>query len=782
VVSVLGVKLRRDLVRHKAQFASVALVIGLGVAVFGATYDAYRNLDGAFTRFYTQTAFADATATGGNSSVIADTARGDPGRPAVVLRHQADLPFRVAGSHVLLGRIISVPPGQSKVDGLKLMAGRLLTPGDRDAALLERHVADHFGLRPGSRIDIAAGGGGWRPVRVAGVVASPEYLFPARSSQDLITTPEDFGVAFAPETMVAAIPGSAEQVLVRATDRAAAPALVRAFTAQAQRHGAVVVTEAAHPSATALRQDVDAFATLAVLFPVLFILAAGLGAYVLLSRLVQAQRPLIGTFAAAGLPARRIRRHYLSFGLVTAAAGTAAGILAGLPLAWWVTGEYAGALGLPVDIPFTVRPATLLAGAAAGIAVGAVASWVPARAATRISPAAAMRASAPAARGRTSVLERLPGARRLPVRWRMVLRSFGRSPRRSLTTIAGVAAALVLILTSAGMRDTAKVLLPRQFTDIQRQNAQVLFTGRAGTAVLDRLRAIPGVAAAELAARQTVTVVAGSRQFRTELLAFQPHTAMHGFLMPDGNYRSLPHRGVSLGAALADRLSLHTGDTIILDLPTGPARDRVAGFVNEPFGTYAYTSLPHLRQIAPGTGPNVALIKLTSGADRLAVRQAATALPGVAGYADMHAIRDSIARELGIFDLLVLVMLAFGCALAAVLVLTAMTANAAERAAELGGLRAAGMPRRMLGRLITAENLLLTLAAVPIGLVLGVLVARGFMSSYNNELYRFSLQLRPWTLPAAAVIVLLAAALAQIPALRTVAHLDIARIVRERSL
>jgi hypothetical protein len=33
-----------------------------------------------------------------------------------------------------------------------------------------------------------------------------------------------------------------------------------------------------------------------------------------------------------------------------------------------------------------------------------------------------------------------------------------------------------------------------------------------------------------------------------------------------------------------------------------------------------------------------------------------------------------------------------------------------------------------------------------------------------------------------ALIVLLAAVLAQIPALRTVAHLDIAQIVRERSL
>ncbi len=105
------------------------------------------------------------------------------------------------------------------------------------------------------------------------------------------------------------------------------------------------------------------------------------------------------------------------------------------------------------------RPTTVLAGLAIGVLASVAAAYLPARRAASIGPAAAMGGVVPTGPGGASVFERLvPPLRRLPVRWRSVLRGVGRHPRRSLATIVGVVLAAILILSSWGMVDTVRVL------------------------------------------------------------------------------------------------------------------------------------------------------------------------------------------------------------------------------------------------------------------------------------------------------------------------------------
>jgi putative ABC transport system permease protein len=111
-----------------------------------------------------------------------------------------------------------------------------------------------------------------------------------------------------------------------------------------------------------------------------------------------------------------------------------------------------------------------------------------------------------------------------------------------------------------------------------------------------------------------------------------------------------------------------------------------------------------------------------------------------------------------------------------------MSANVAERATELGTLRAAGLSRGILARLVGVENLLLTLIGVPVGLAAGTFVARWVMSSYQIEGYRWTLRMQTSTLLVVAVGVIAASVLSQVPVVRGLHRIDLARIVRERSL
>lgn len=69
---------------------------------------------------------------------------------------------------------------------------------------------------------------------------------------------------------------------------------------------------------------------------------------------------------------------------------------------------------------------------------------------------------------------------------------------------------------------------------------------------------------------------------------------------------------------------------------------------------------------------------------------------------------------------------------------------------------------------LTLENLLATAAALPFGLAAGAGAAWLFLQSFNSDLFNMQLALGWSTLALAAVAVLAAAAISQLPAMRMV--------------
>ena len=75
------------------------------------------------------------------------------------------------------------------------------------------------------------------------------------------------------------------------------------------------------PAVQVLRQDLESFATLAFLFPFMFLTIASLTIYVLLNRLVESQRIQIGLMRSIGYSTRSVLFHYLGFALIVGIAG-----------------------------------------------------------------------------------------------------------------------------------------------------------------------------------------------------------------------------------------------------------------------------------------------------------------------------------------------------------------------------------------------------------------------------------------------------------------------------
>lgn len=789
MVKALRAKVRRDLKRQRAQFGAVVATLFIGIALFVASYDAYLNLQASYQRLYSDLRLADLTISGGDADAFAAAGR-RMGAGETATRTLADTPVRIDASHKLLGRVVGLPAaGQPNVGRVLVLSGSYLDAARPRGVLVEQHMADHFDLAPGDALDVLASGG-WETVDVLGVVASPEYLWPAASRQEVFTTPDDFGVLFVPEALAAgAPPGSARrQALFFFGDAPDRQSLERRLKDLALSEGADAQTRAEQPSNAALQEDVKGFNELALLFPVLFLSAAAMAAYVLLTRIVYAQRAQIGTLMANGMSRRTLLGHYLSYGVVAGLAGAVPGALAGMLLARWVTSMYTSAISVPVTV-IGLHPATPATGIVIGLVAGLVAAAGPALLASRLSPAEAMRGPTPTGAGRPSPIERLlPHRRPLPVRLKFVLRGIGRNRRRTAYTIVGVVLALTLILASWGMLDTTDVLLARQFEQVQRQEAQVYLTGRLTPGRLARLSDAEGVASAEPVAEYGVSLTAGGKRYETTLTAFEPVTRMHTFFVSGEETRRPPQDGVYAGVALREVLGVEVGDRVRIDIPAldSSIDRRLAGFVDEPLGTPVYMSLPDLDRAVGGSGgpaaANSAMIRFTPGADPAVMRGLITKVGDVAAYSDSKAVLTAVEQYMGLFYAFVGIMLVFGAVMAFALIFNTMSVNIAERMVEVATLRAEGVGRRAVARLIASENLLVTALGVVPGLLVGYLFSAYYLASYNSDLFRFTLHMRVSTLVISAAAILVVGLTSQWPGLRAVGRLDIPSVVRERSL
>lgn len=528
------------------------------------------------------------------------------------------------------------------------------------------------------------------------------------------------------------------------------------------------------------------------MFPALFLLAAGMATFIILTRVVYSQRGQIGTLMASGVSRRLITRHYLSYGLVLGVAGAVVGVLLGMLMGFGITGFYTDALGIP-DTVTEFHWMTPIIGLVFGLAVGALAALAPTRAASRLSPAEAMRGETPTQDGGSSLVERLvPPVRRLPIRWLMVLRGVGRNPRRSLSTIIGVVLALTLILASWGMIDTVQNIVDRNFNQISLEDANVVLNVPVNESEVGLIENVSGVSVAEGVIGLSVSAQGPDGTYTSQLEAYGSSTAVHGFDTIQGG---LPADGVVVGKALGPEIGVSPGDDVELSFPTlGTSfSTTIAGFVDEPLGTFVYMDRDALIRaisladpaIPPEVlyEPSISFIKTVfdDGAERPDVINSIEDLDTVAVAVDSRGLYDMFQDFLGFFYAFVGVMLLFGAVMAFALIFNTISVNVAEREGEYATMRANGLSQQKLASLITGENLLLTALGIIPGLIVGYGAATLFMQSYSSDMFTFDLEMNMSTLVFSSIAMLVVALLSVLPAIRTVRRLDIAKVVRERS-
>ncbi len=124
------------------------------------------------------------------------------------------------------------------------------------------------------------------------------------------------------------------------------------------------------------------------------------------------------------------------------------------------------------------------------------------------------------------------------------------------------------------------------------------------------------------------------------------------------------------------------------------------------------------------------------------------------------------------------IMLGFGFAMAAAVIYNTFTTNVLERTREIATMRTIGEDNAHVAAMITIENVLLALVAVPLGVWLGLLAADWIYSAFSTEAYSFKAVIYPSSVAAIVAVNLVVLLLSEIPPILRVFRSDLAEATK----
>jgi putative ABC transport system permease protein len=784
-------KLLRDLRRLWSQALTIALVVASAVGGFVTSLSAVDSLALARDRFYAEGRFADLFgAVKRAPNALVESLRAVDGVADVQTTVEQIVRVEIAGlPDPIIGHLIGLdrrhPPRMNRVSVASGRAFGSSGPALRSDSELEALVSEGFaqahGLKPGARLQ-ALVNGKRRTLVVTGTALSPEFIFAGLFGMPDI---RGYGIFWvdaqalaAAYDMVGAFNRVAVKVAPGASQEAAAAGLARLL---APYGGREVHGRDEQPSHAMLDAEIKEQKVLGTVLPVIFLAVAAFLLNVVVSRLVATQREQIATLKAIGYPNGAIAAHYLMLVLVIVVAGFGLGVVLGDRLGTMFTRLYAEFFHFP---SFEHRIAPWLLVTSGGIA--ALTAWLGtlnAIAATvRLPPAEAMRPPA-SGRYRRTLLERI-GVQGMPPALRMVLRTLERRPLRSALSVAGVAAAVAIVVMGNFVRDAIEVVVDTQLQVGLRGDISLWTAEPVDDAVRFALARLPGAQAVESTRFVPVVFASGHRRERSLIRGYPARPELYRVIDVDQRETLLDGRGLVLTDRLADKLGVRAGDRLEVELLEGSARTftlTVGATVREMMGLNAYMDRNALNRLLGDGDVSTGFVIATGRGAEAGVLEASKALPRVAGAWSkatmLRNMEEISARNVRIMST---VLTAFAAVISVGVVYNNARIALAERGWELASLRVLGFTRAEVSGLLLGELAISIAIALPLGMALGYGLTQLVNELLKSDQFFFPVTIRARTYAWAALCVVAAGLASALVVRRRIDRLDLVAVLKTR--
>ncbi|WP_290596461.1 MULTISPECIES: ABC transporter permease [unclassified Archaeoglobus] len=767
---ILRTKLIRDIRTQKGLFIATTFILFLGVTIFCSFYLSYLNLHDTYESFYESSDFEDI-------SVRAVEIRNEDLERIKKIDGVLEVQPRIAvhGSVYVNGRnipalVISLPENE-RINRL------YIAEGEKGFAVLKK-FADYHGLTTNTPLVVNFGGVKYTN-RISALVYSPEFILIFEEGGETFTpSPGSYAIVYVPEDDMVSAGMKYSEVKVRVADEDKKEEVLRKILAVLGERVEEFHTDETQVSRRLLKEDLDGFQALSVMFPAFFMLIAIFSTYALLSRIVRLQMGNIAILRAIGFTRKEILSHYLHYPLLIGFFASITGVIAGFIGSCILTTEYVNFLNLPYFVSkphLEIYAASIIVGTATPLLSGLVVAFQ----ASRVDIVKALRGYVEEtfSEGLTvkfdAIISRIL---RIRLIFRTALRNLVRNRKRTAISLFSIVACTSLILNSMVFVDSFDYVMQLQFGKVYAYDIKVSLDGYDEKQLLEEIRRMDGVLLTEPLVETSIAVEKGGSVASTLLIASN-YQNLYNVYNADGE-KIVPGKGIIFSKTSMKNLSLVKGEKVSIYTEFGKLKAEVGGLELIPLLSVATTSLDYFKEISGVDGFNTIVVD----ADDSRIGEIAEKIREMDGVRKVSTIQEaekSIGELMGFFYAFITFSLMFGASLGFAAIFNTTSISVIERSREFATLRMLGYTPREITLSLIFESVFIGILGLAIGLPVAYATAYAFFTSFESELYYLPMLIFPRTYAFTVAAVFVVVLTALFPSTKHISKMDIAKVTKE---
>ena len=498
--------------------------------------------------------------------------------------------------------------------------------------------------------------------------------------------------------------------------------------------------------------NVDSDATsiegLAAFLPMIFFVVAILISLTAITRMVEEDRGLMGTYKALGFTNAEIQRKYFVYAIFASLSGGVVGDICGFVILPKIIFSFFQVMYL---IPhYSLRFIVWLGFVGIILFMGGVlaAVWYAVKRDLAHMPATLMRPLAPKS-GSRIFLEYIPAIwKKMSFLNKVTARNLFRYKKHLAMTVIGIMGCTSLLVCGFAIKNTVTDLMPKQYENVTRYDILGVGLADDNDKILSYMDDEENIEEYVNIQVETVSVRNMDGEGESVQMFIIPDDAdIASFIKladMDGNEQPLAAGGLMVTRSASDVLGLSAGDTVeVQDLSLNQTQVPVSYVTENYLGDMLYIcESAYETYFEQDFAPNAVLVNLTDECkadDPIGYSEELGARDGFISVTSTESLKEEFSQAFTLINLVVYVILILAAALAFVVLFTLSTTNAREVAT----IKVLGFYDREVHLYMNKETLILSAMGIFLGMPAGMLISKCLGWMLNIPGLYFDISIHP---------------------------------------
>ena len=485
---------------------------------------------------------------------------------------------------------------------------------------------------------------------------------------------------------------------------------------------------------------------IATVFPLFFIIVAGLVCLTTMTRMVEEERGLIGTYKALGYGKATIALKYVIYAFLASLTGAVIGCAAGLRLFPYIIYESWNIIYQMPAIKYASHMVLSVVAVASLILVTLIATLYSCYNELSEVPSALMRPKAPK-NGKKILLEHTFIWKYLSFTKKVTMRNIFLYKKRFFMTVIGIAGCGALITAGFGIKDSVQSIIDNQYGQIIHYDNILVFNKNADSDARNNLSdkissdEYYKSSLMDYAYTAEVKIPGSADDYSTEITVVNDTSAYMDYV----TFRTrrskktieLDDSGVIISEKLAKDLNVKAGDNVLIhDEDNKQATVKISGIMEMYINNYIFMTSEYYSQVFGYTPDNNRILGiLTSDGDDIqsVIGDRYLTDNNVKSLTFVKANITRFENMIQSLDLVTWVLIISAGMLAFVVLYNLTNVNISERIREIATIKVLGFYDREVGEYVYRENIILTLIGGVFGLLLGMALHAYIMTTIELD-------------------------------------------------